>query len=224
MKICIVIPVHNESEKIGGIIETLRGLHFDVVVVDDGSTDDSGRIAKEKEAVVISHSQKCGKGFSLRDGFSYATGRDYDGVIAMDGDGQHDIGDIQKFIKKASEDKDCVITGNRMDNAKGMPLVRFAVNHLMSFMISWLCGQKVPDTQCGFRYIGTNVLKNITLLSSGFEIESEVLVASGRKGYRIHSVAIKTIYCNECSKIQPIKDTIRFIGYFFREVRRVRRQ
>ena len=218
MKICVIIPIYNESEKIGTIVEALKRKNLDVVVVDDGSTDNGGVLAKENGAVVISHPHKSGKGVSLRDGFNYITSKDYDGAIAMDGDGQHDIEDITQFINKAKEDKNSVITGNRMDGHKGMPLIRVAVNRIMSFMISWLCGQKVPDSQCGYRYIATEVLRNISLSSSEFEIESEVLIQASRKGFKIYSIAIKTIYSDERSKIQPVKDTVRFINYFLREV------
>jgi hypothetical protein len=90
-------------------------------------------------------------------------------------------------------------------------------NRFMSGLISLFCGQNIPDTQCGFRLIKTAVLKAIKLESSDFEIETEVLIRASKKGFKIRSVAIQTIYSNEVSKIQPFKDTIRFVVYIFRE-------
>ncbi len=87
----------------------------------------------------------------------------------------------------------------------------------MSILISAVCRQKIADTQCGYRYIAAPILKNISLVSSDFEIESEVLIQASRHGFKIYSVPIKTIYGCECSKINPIIDTFRFLVYIIRE-------
>ena len=217
MKICVVIPVHNEALFIGRVVEELRQKGHPVVIIDDGSHDGSGGIAKEKGAVVLSHEKRSGKGSSLRDGFSYALEHGFDGVVAMDGDGQHAVGDVAAFIAKAEESPDCVIVGSRMGNPKGMPLVRFLTNKTMSFFISMVCRQKIDDTQCGFRFISAKVLREINLSSSDFEIESEVLIKAIKKGFHIFSVPIQTIYSGERSKINPLTDTMRFFRYIFRE-------
>lgn len=219
MKICIVIPVHNEAKKIGVIIKEIRSRNLDVVVIDDGSTDDSHTIAQQAGAAVISHSKKEGKGVSLRDGFAYALGRGFDGVIAMDGDGQHAVSDIDVFMERAQEHPDSVIGGNRMLDHKAMPFVRRWVNRLMSFIISSMCHQSIPDSQCGFRYIGASVLRSVDLTSTEFEIETEVLIKSARKGFRIHAVPVQTIYRDEISKINPFSDTVRFFRYIIKELR-----
>ncbi len=218
MKICIVIPVHNEARKIGAIVKEIRSRALDVVVIDDGSTDNSHTIAQQAGAAVISHPKKEGKGVSLRDGFSYALGRGFDGVIAMDGDGQHAVSDIDVFIERAKEHPDSVIGGNRMPDHKAMPFVRRWVNRFMSFIISSVCRQPIPDSQCGFRYIGAGVLKSIDLTSTEFEIETEVLIKSARKGFRIYAVPVETIYRDETSKINPFSDTVRFFKYILKEL------
>ena len=203
MKICAIIPAHNESENIGLLVEKLKRKGLDVVVIDDGSSDGSGSIAREKGAHVIIHEQKKGKGNSLREGFEYALNQNSDGVITLDGDGQHDVDDIDMFIEKTKQNPVCVINGTRMDNPKGMPLLRLLVNRVMSSMITTVCKQKIPDTQCGYRFIHIDILRLLKLSSSDFEIESEVLIQSSRNGAKIYSVPIKTIYCNESSKINP---------------------
>ncbi len=105
-----------------------------------------------------------------------------------------------------------------MRNPQGMPLVRLCTNRLMSGLISLVCGQHIPDTQCGFRLIKTDVLRAIKLESSDFEIETEVLIKASRKRFKMASVSIQTIYRNEISKIQPVRDTFRFIAYLWREL------
>jgi len=218
VKICIVIPVHNESRNIGDVLDSLSGKGLGVVVIDDGSTDHSGAIAEARGAVVIRHDQKMGKGLSLKEGFMYALAEGYAGVIAMDGDGQHDAGDIDHILEKAQETSPSIVTGNRMQDNAGMPLVRLLTNRFMSGLISALCKQRIPDTQCGFRFISSQILREMTLTCNDFEIETEVLIKASRRGYKIYSVPIRTIYRNEDSKINPFKDTIRFFRYIIREI------
>ncbi len=217
-KICVLIPVLNESHAIGSVVESLRKRNLDVVVVDDGSTDDSGAIAGQKGATVIRHDTKKGKGQSLRDGFRHIIERGYDGVVTMDGDGQHDAADLEQFIQLAERERPGVIVGDRMAEPDGMPWIRYLTNRLMSAIISMACGQRIPDTQCGYRYIDTRVLRNISLNCDDFEIETEMLMKAAKRGYQICCVPIKTIYQDEESKINPLKDTVRFFVYFTKEL------
>lgn len=219
IRICVLIPVLNESGTIGSVVSGVRVRGLDVVVVDDGSTDNSGAIARQDGATVIRHEARKGKGQSLRDGFQYVLEHGYEGVITMDGDGQHDVSDLDKFLQLISEKRPGVIVGNRMANPKGMPLVRYLTNRFMSFLISSACGQNVPDTQCGYRYISAAVLREVPLASDDFEIETEMLMKSAKHGFHVDSVPVMTIYRNEESKIHPLKDTVRFIKYFSKEIR-----
>ena|SRR3989338_7445890 len=218
-KVCVLIPVLNEAQAIGAVVHSLRVQDFDVVVIDDGSTDDSGAIARQNGASVIRHDVKKGKGESLRDGFRYALERGYDGVITMDGDGQHDAADIGQFLRLIAKERPGMVVGNRMADPRGMPCVRYLTNRFMSFLISRACGQRIPDTQCGYRYIDSRVLREVPLACDDFEIETEMLMKSAKRGFRIDSVPVLTIYRNEESKINPWKDAIRFITYFFKEIR-----
>lgn len=219
MKTCVIIPVYNEASTVGKILDELKNKSFEVIVIDDGSVDSSSEIAKEKGAVLIRHNEKKGKGEALRSGFRYVLQKGYDAVITMDGDGQHDVEDIGQFIKKIQECKSGIVTGTRMKNPKGMPLIRLLTNQLMSVIISYLCKQDIPDTQCGFRLITCDVLKELRFTSSDFEIETEILIKAVKKGFGIYSVPVKTIYRNEFSKIDPIIDTIRFLKYLIKEIR-----
>ena len=218
MRVCAVIPAHNEAKTIGRIVEMLAFKHIESLVIDDGSTDKSGEIAKSRGAIVITNNPKGGKGNALKQGFQYAIQNKFDAVITVDGDGQHDIGDIETFIAQAKKDPVSVITGNRMQNSQGMPLIRYWTNCFMSWMISCACGRKIPDTQCGYRYIHCSILKSLELVSKDFEIETEILMKASKKNFPIYAVPVKTIYNDEESKISPFRDSVRFINYFIKEI------
>ncbi|MBF0593780.1 MAG: glycosyltransferase family 2 protein [Candidatus Omnitrophica bacterium] len=218
MKICLLIPAYNEAQALGSLVKDVRSRGFDVLVVDDGSKDSSAEIAREAGAMVLVNASNHGKGYSLQRGFDYILGRDYEALITIDGDGQHATDDLQKFVALFERDRPDIICGNRMRNPKGMPGVRFVTNKIMSGLISLVCRQKIYDTQCGYRLIRTEVLRNIQVSSTAFEIESEVIIKASKKGYRIVSVPIQTIYSNERSKINPFFDTVRFFVYIIREM------
>ncbi len=217
-KLCIVIPVHNEALLIAGVVRAVTVLGFEALVVDDGSSDASGEIARDAGASVIRNAHKSGKGATLRKGFDHALAQGYGAVVTMDGDGQHAAGDIAAFLECAKVNRPCLIVGNRMANHKGMPLVRYLTNRFMSALISLGCRQSVPDTQCGYRYIDAEILKQLPLTCDGFEIETEMLMKAAKKGFRICSVPIKTIYEDEESKIHPVRDAVRFFVYFIKEL------
>lgn len=215
-KICVLIPSYNEAKTIGGIIRDLKGKNLSVCVIDDGSTDQTASIAGKGGAFVIKHRENQGKGSSLRDGFVYALKEGFAAVLVMDGDGQHETRDAENFLKKMNETDSDIIIGNRMSDTSSMPFSRHVTNRIMSFVISRICGHEIPDTQCGYRLIKRKVLESINLKSSNFEIESELLIKAGRKGYRIESVPVKTVYADEESKINPFVDTIRFFALLIR--------
>ena len=97
-RICILIPAHNEARTIAEVVKHVRGKGLDVVVVDDGSSDNSAQLAKDAGAVVLVNFKNQGKGFSLQRGFDYIISRDYDALITMDADGQHAVEDLDGFI------------------------------------------------------------------------------------------------------------------------------
>ncbi len=216
--LAIIIPAHNEAQTIGPLVEAVRALGYDCIVIDDGSVDKTDAVAQQAHAVVLKTTAKSGKGNALKVGFDYVLKNGYEALIAMDGDGQHSPSDIAAFVACYQNTNADIVCGNRMYNPRGMPLVRLATNRLMSWLISLFCRQHIPDTQCGFRLIKTNVLQVIKLESSDFEIETEVLIKASKKGFKIASVDIQTIYRDEVSKIQPVRDTVRFMAYLGREL------
>ena len=219
-KISIVIPAHNEAKAIGPLVGSVRALGYDCIVIDDGSVDKTGDIAGQAGAMVLKTGVKSGKGNALKLGFDYVTKNDYEALIVMDGDGQHAPSDLAAFVSCYQSTNADIVNGSRMNDPKGMPLVRLATNRFMSWLISLFCHQTIADTQCGFRLIKTNVLRAIKLQSTDFEIETEILIKASKKNFKIASVGIQTIYGDEVSKIRPVRDTLRFIAYLWRELRR----
>jgi len=216
LRVGILIPAYNESEHIGDLIRKLRSMNFSPIVIDDGSKDNTAEIAKKNGATVIRHNKNLGKGTALKTGFSFILGSDYDTALIMDGDAQHSPADISKLIARAEKNPNALILGNRMSNAPNMPLTRKLTNKFMSFLVSLICRQTIPDSQCGFRLIRKNILKKITVESSRFEVESEILVKASAAGVKIISVPIETLYGTEFSQINPFWDTCRFIYFLLR--------
>ena len=215
-KISVLIPSYNEAKAIGGIIRELRAKDLSVCVIDDGSTDNTSSIARDAGAFVIRHEKNKGKGASLIDGFAYVLKEGFSAVLVMDGDGQHCICDIYNFFNKMESTGTDIVIGNRMSDTSLMPVARKLTNKFMSCLISKLCGHGIPDTQCGFRLIKRSVLESVKLNSSNYEIESELLLKAAKKGFKIESVPVKTIYEDEKSRINPFVDTMRFIVFLIK--------
>lgn len=224
MRTCIIIPTYNEVKSIGDIVKEICRMNSSVIVIDDGSRDNTTQIAMDSGAKVIRNLKNRGKGASLIKGFNYALNNNFDAVIAMDGDGQHLPKDVLKIIEIAKESKNLLFIGNRMQNSSRMPMIRRWTNHLMSWLISRLAGQDIPDTQCGLRLVKKELLQRLKLSTFRYETESEILIQASRLGYKIESVPITTIYSGENSQINPLFDTLRFLRFIFRVLTDLRRK
>jgi glycosyltransferase involved in cell wall biosynthesis len=213
LKVCVLIPSYNESETIASLVTQIVAKGLDVMVIDDGSVDKTAEIAMKSGASVFRHEKNKGKGASLKEGFRRILEKDYDAAIVMDGDNQHSPDDIPRFIDAAGQPDVDLIIGNRMSASHGMPPLRRATNRFMSRLISMICKQDIPDSQCGFRLIKRNVLKEFNPVSSNFEIESETIIQAYHKGFNISSIPVQTIYAKQRSQINPFVDAIRFFRY-----------
>ncbi|MDO8489637.1 MAG: glycosyltransferase family 2 protein, partial [Candidatus Omnitrophota bacterium] len=121
MRICVIIPTYNESRAIAGLINQITKLGLEVIIIDDGSVDDTVKIATGCGAKVLANPRNMGKGASLIKGYNFALQSGFDAVISMDGDGQHSPDDLLAFIQKARNSQSALIVGNRMGMTKGMP-------------------------------------------------------------------------------------------------------
>ncbi len=206
-RITVVIPAYNEEEFIADVISRAKKHVDKVIVVDDGSTDETAKIAAENGAIVIVHEKNMGKWVALRDGFKKAL-ESSDLIIQMDGDGQHDPDEIPKFIE-ALKDFDLVV-GYR--SKKGMPLIRKISNFITTSMLRILFCFRISDSQCGYRAYRKDALtKLMNVEARGFEGETASLILAKRLSLKIGEVQIKTIYGKERSKMKMTRDTYRFL-------------
>lgn len=211
MRCCVIIPAYNAAAVVGGIVAEVQRQGFDVVVVDDGSHDETAAAAGRFGAVVLRARVNHGKGWALRKAFRYALRQGYDAVVTMDADGQHDPAELQRFLTAAAAHRAEMVVGNRLHQPGPMPRVRRWTNRLMSAVLSRLAQQRVPDTQCGYRLIHRRLLAECRLLSRRYDIESELVLEAALRRARIMSVPITAIYGGERSQIHPWRDTWRFV-------------
>jgi glycosyltransferase involved in cell wall biosynthesis len=217
--IVALIPGYNEGPRIA---EVVRGAsaHLPVVVVDDGSSDDTSAQARAAGASVIEQRPNQGKGAALRAGFRRALTDGADAVLTLDADGQHDPAEIPTFLSAwAAEPRPDLVIGRR--NFRAMPPIRRLSNVLGGWAISWAIGRSIPDNQSGYRLVSRRIME--AMLASdehGFEFEVEMITSCIRLGGTIAWVPIRTIYAGEPSHIRPLTH----LRSFIRIVRKARRE
>lgn len=210
----VVIPCLNEAATIAPLVRSVRSLVRDVIVVDDGSSDATAKLATEAGAEVLRHDKRRGKGAALNTGWRRAVERGFTWALTMDGDGQHLAEDIPVFLSAAKEHHADLIVGNRFENPGAMPWLRREVNRWMSRRLSREAGIPLADSQCGFRLMRLGAWSRLTLETEHFEVESEVLLAFAARGFGIRFVPVQTIYGTEQSKIHPLRDTWRWFRWW----------
>ena len=215
--VAVVIPALNEAKNLSTLIPQVQKWVRNVIVVDDGSTDDTAEVSRNLGAQLLSHPENRGKGAALRTGFQYLLEKGYEGCIVLDGDGQHSPEDIPSFLKAASDPHIGLVVGNRMHETTTMPFLRRWTNRLMSFLLSSFLHEEIPDTQCGFRYIRSDLLRAVDLDAYRYDIDSELLIEARRLGFGILSIPVQTIYRDHKSGIRPLRDTFFFLKLLFKK-------
>ena len=210
---CVLIPAYNEEKNIERVVRAVRERGYPVLVIDDGSTDGSKSIIASLGVHAILSPVNEGKGASLRKGLQWFLGeRSYQAVILMDGDGQHSPDELDAFWNALNEGAD-VVVGNRLWKPHGMPPVRLATNRIMSWLLSRAAGQRIPDTQCGYRALTRRAAAGLSLGTDRFETESEILLDAASSGLKVHSIPVSSLYRDEVSHIRPLRDTVRFFRF-----------
>ena len=209
----IVIPAYNEASMITVLIDDVLEYTNNIIVVDDGSSDNTVELVKKKPVQLICHEKNRGKGAALMTGINEALkDTNCDFVITMDGDGQHSPSSITKFVELYNKEKPDAIIGNRMWDVQNMPLVRKWTNQFMSWLLCRRAGISVHDTQNGYRLYSRDVIKCFPSDISHFSAESEVLICMGMQNSKILNLNIDVIYGDEVSSMNPILDPIRFFS------------
>lgn len=209
-KIWAIIPAYNAESSLAEVIERAKKFIRRVIVVSDGSTDNTGAVARSHGVELITIPSNHGKGYALRLGFSHALTNGCRAIVTLDADGQHDPADIPNFLRAHEQDSRAILIGSRMAQAERFPRQRYYSNQAAVFFISKALGQHLEDTQCGFRLYPSKVLRQIILTTSHFQTETEVLLRAARKGIPLRSVPVKNIYGNgnsPQSNFRPVVDT-----------------
>ncbi len=214
-KVAVVIPAYNAANTIGQVISQVAKFvsNENIFVVDDGSTDQTELIARQHGVWVLRHPVRKGKGSSLRDATRKILDENYDLIITLDSDLQHDPSEIPNFVL-ASDTLDVVI-GKRDISADHMPIHRFLSNSITSKLISLRTGSKIEDSQCGFRLYRSDVLRQVDSTRKHYDYESDVLIKAVLAGFTVGFIRIKTIYNDSQSRIKVL-DILRFMSVYLK--------
>lgn len=216
-----LVPAYNAAPLIEPVLASISR-HIpapNIIVVDDGSTDGTALAAQRCGARVVRHETNKGKGAAIRTGIEILGSLSaIDAVIMLDADGQHDPGEIPLFAAEFLKGDADLIVGDRMAAADAMPAIRVFSNRLTSAIVSLRAGRRIPDTQNGYRLVRASLLARLELVTSRYEIDSEIIIKACRSGARVASIPVRTIYGSEKSAIHPLRDTFRFIALVTRSL------
>lgn len=209
--ICIIIPTYNNSKTLKGVIEDVLQYSENVIVVNDGSTDNTSEVlAKYKNIRVISYAENRGKGYALRKGFEFAIDKGFKYAITIDADGQHFAKDIPLFIEKQNKHPEAVIIGARNMEKEGIPGKSSFGNKFSNFWFWVETGNKLPDTQSGFRSYPLDSIKNKKWFTNKFEFEIEVLVRLTWSRVEITHVPVNVYYAPKETRVSHFRPFIDF--------------
>ena len=213
LKCCVIVPTYNNSKTLAEILNGILEYTNHIIVVNDGSTDQTAQILENFSAIqIISYSPNKGKGHALRTAFTKAVESGYEYAISIDSDGQHDPADLSVFIEKLKTEPDSLIVGVRNMEQTGIPAKSTFGLKFSNFWFWLETTKKIKDTQSGFRCYPIKKLQEISFFTEKFEFEIEVLVRATWKSIRILEVPVKVFYADKSERIshfRPFKDFFR---------------
>jgi len=217
-KVCILIPAYNAGKTLGSVLEKVRPLRMDTIVVNDGSEDETKRVALEYGALLLEHPSNLGKGAALRTGFNYVLAKGYRVVITLDADGQHNPSEIPSLLRIFQSVKPDILIASRAGEFSRMTFLRRFWNRLGVKAVARFCHSDITDSQSGFRLIRTEILREIPLLTSGYETELELLIKACKRNFNVLSVPTSPPKPDGTafSHFKPVADTWRVCKLFLR--------
>lgn len=209
MACCIVIPAFNAAQTLGAVLVEVVLHGLPVLVVNDGSADDTAAVAAGHPVTVLSHPLNRGKGAALKSGFTWAIDHGFSGVITLDADGQHDPTAIPRLLSVATEQGHGILLASRYQQFQQMAGLRKHWNRFGAWCMRARTGFAIDDSQSGFRYYGADLLRAITLDKDGYDLEMEILVKAWRAGFSIGSlpIAARVADGRATSHYRPVPDT-----------------
>ncbi len=198
----VIIPCYNEATTIGSIVLKVKNYIGKILVIDDGSTDDTAKIAEAAGANVISHKKNYGKSTAIKNGFRYALDHNFDYIVTIDGDGQHNPDEIPFVLQNLKNNGNDIIVGYRSSRDKEMPTWRKIGKNILDYTTSFGNGGYITDSQNGFRAFNKKAMKALTPTLNGkdFCIESEQLI-------KAHELGLEVAQANISCKYKDLKKT-----------------
>lgn len=206
MKIGIGLPAYNEEKNIAGIISRLENKAYQILVCNDGSSDYTGIIAEKMGATVINHDRNQGYGSGIRSLFEKAKLEDLDILVTFDADGQHRISDIEKVLEPIIQGKADIVIGSRFSGEEKtkIPKYRKIGIKVITNLVNSETGNKITDSQSGFRAYSKKVINSINPSDMGMGVSTEILIKANQKGFKITEVPITILYEGDTSTQNPI--------------------
>lgn len=217
-RVVVIIPAFNAERTIANVVTAACEQIRPVIVIDDGSVDRTGDVARDAGAQVLRHPQNRGKGAALKTGFAWALENGFEGVITLDADGQHLPREIPKFLACREESGADLIIGGRAHLFGQMLPRRRMANRFSAWSIAKASRTGITDSQSGFRFYSAKLLRSVTLRADGFDMESEVIVRAGCGGFKVTSTPIELGFVDglSTSHYKPLKDTLRIAWTVFK--------
>ncbi len=215
-KACVLIPTYNNGGTLRDVVERVLPFCADVIVVNDGCTDHSAEILASfgERITVVDYGRNRGKGYALKQGFRKAKSKGFDYALTLDSDGQHFPEDIPLFVNALEQHPNALIVGSRNLNQENMPGGNTFANKFSNFWFKVQTGINLPDTQTGYRLYPLTLMPNLTLVTSRYEAELELLVFSAWLGTELVPIKINVFYPKAEERVthfRPFWDFFRII-------------
>ncbi len=218
LRVLVAIPAYNCENTVACVVRECRSYVPDVLVVDDGSVDETATVARMAGARVLRHERNQGKGMAIRSAANEAMQGGYSGLLTIDGDGQHDGTAVPRFNAAHRRSPQTLWVGWRREGLKDASVMRRVGNRFANRALEVLAGVRLPDTQCGLRLYPTELLRRLSLRGSRYEVESEILIKAQAQGCQIRSLPIRVRFADgrPTSHYRPWADTARICNLICR--------